>query len=125
MDEVKSWARRACHPENIQRAAQQAQRMVADNWRIVFYGLLAAATAIWAAVAISRQVKARKTPTRPGTPELEKSPGTSTTSASKFKTPAREFGGMNPCGMVTSMMLSRPSSMETGSVHATSCACIS
>lgn len=95
MDDLKVRISRACHPENMKLAMEEAQRFASDHARVLVYGLLAIVTVIWAIATATRRFTARKqqTPSRPRTPDIEKPHSIADTPKSKFA--MAQPGGMS------------------------------
>ena len=90
MDNIKLWARHSCRPEMLKAAVQRFHQLHLSYLESAFYSFLVLLTIVWASLAAARRFQARKTLSRPSTPDLEKP-----LYSSKFKAPSRGPGGMN------------------------------
>lgn len=90
MDNIKLWARHSCRPEMLKAAVQRFHQLHLSYLESAFYSSLVLLTIFWASLAAARRFQARKTLSRPRTPDLEKP-----LYSSKFKAPSRGPGGMN------------------------------
>lgn len=75
MDEVKSWARKGCnsrHAQVISTHISESREWVSDNPRNTLYGALSILAIVYFSIEIVQRLRKPATPSRPGTPDLEK-----------------------------------------------------
>jgi hypothetical protein len=105
MEDVKVWARKACNSTHIQLInihVSKSKQWASENPRNVLYGALSILALIWFSTKIVQRLRKTASPSRPGTPDLEKIKPVLGEACKKTKFACENPGGTYPHSQVFS-----------------------
>lgn len=99
MDGIKLWARDACnsrHAQMVNNHISKSQRWTSENPRNTLYGALLILALLYFSTKISQRLRKIATPSRPGTPDLEREKPIASEESKKNKFACEIPGGTYP-----------------------------